>query len=141
MQEREFSAKGKHVPIHPVLRGGEPRGAGESSILQMFRTCLDKALDNLTYLWSQPCCEQGLGLETSRGPFHLHLPVGLLFYITALPNYLLHIPPTTPICVLLSELSAMNTLSIVMNNTASKYFTSCSCFLMQKENNTKSYCV
>lgn len=33
-----------------------PTGAGESSVLQMFRTCLEKALDNVTYLWSQPCC-------------------------------------------------------------------------------------
>lgn len=65
--------------------------------------------------------------------------MGLLFYITSLPNYLLHTPPTKPICVLLSELSAMNTYSVVMNDTASKYFTSWSCFLMQKENNTKSY--
>jgi len=135
----------KENTSHPSsLEGGSaqeqvPREAGESSVLKMFRACLDKALDNLTWLWSLPCCEQVLGLETSIGPARLRLSVSLLFSVTGSPNYLLHIPPTTSICVLLSELSAMNTLSIVTNNTASKYFTSCSCLLMQKENNTKSY--
>lgn len=42
--------------------------SGESSPLEMFKMCGDKALSNLIWLCSYPC-EHGIGLETYRGPF------------------------------------------------------------------------
>lgn len=70
------------------------RGAGESAVSGMLRTCLEKDLANLTQLWHQPCCEQQLGLETSRGPSPTAF-CELLLHSASLPNDFLHIAPTT----------------------------------------------
>lgn len=38
-----------------------PSGAGESSVLQMFRMCLEKALDKVTYFGASPAVSRGFG--------------------------------------------------------------------------------
>lgn len=55
-----------------------PKEFGESPALEVFKTGLDKTLENLVWSHSWPCFEWEVGLEAYWGPFQLELSYDLI---------------------------------------------------------------